>query len=314
MSSRRIPDLLNAIAYLITVFLKKCCCLKRGDFRVTGAAIKKQILPSKLRLLYQRRPCADFVNNPHCAEPDPPHADFPNGWGGFSDAIHVDFKFPSEHRIYGQSFDGEMQVYFLHPGRRRLPAISILIQAAPSSNGNGTANGHNAFLQEAIDAFQYEYETNMAHCASALVERNRVENDSQQQQQGRRLYTINENSDLELILKTTFGNLEKMHAYAGLLQEGSDFENKKEQNNRKLSQIWSPFHESLMPTHYFFGYDGSLTEPPCTGKCTRSAFDCSFMTFFILLLLLLLLFMLTIFSHASRNCIMVCHGYSNDSL
>lgn len=51
-----------------------------GDFKISSTSIQKLIEPNKLRLKYQRRPCAD-VENPQCAEPDPPHADFPNNWG-----------------------------------------------------------------------------------------------------------------------------------------------------------------------------------------------------------------------------------------
>jgi hypothetical protein len=232
--------------------------IQPGDFRVTGAAIQKQILPSKLRLLYQRRPCADFVNNPICSEPDPPHADFPNGWGGFSDMMHVDFKFPSEHRIYGQSFDGEMQIYHLHPGRRRLPVISVMINAARSSNPD---HGHNEYLQEAIDEFQYEHDSNMAHCSStvaSVVERNgqtrRLENDSR--------YSPNEG----FLFNETIDSFDNFYNQLSRMADGSDsFVQAESQRRRRLSRIWHPYHESLMPSYYFFGYDGSLTEPPCTG-------------------------------------------------
>ena len=59
-----------------------------GDFRLAGKSVHKEILPNKLRLRYERRPCGDW-NDQACAEPDPPHADFPNGWGGFADVMHV---------------------------------------------------------------------------------------------------------------------------------------------------------------------------------------------------------------------------------
>jgi hypothetical protein len=59
-------------------------------------ATTKLIESNKLRLIYSRRPCPDYLL-PKCAEPDPPNADFPNNWGGYTDAMHVDFKTPSEH-------------------------------------------------------------------------------------------------------------------------------------------------------------------------------------------------------------------------
>ena len=91
--------------------------LQSGDHGVKGSSVDKQILSSKLRLVYERRPCQDIMDTV-CAEPDPPTADFPNGWGGFADLMHVDFKLPAEHKINGESFDGEMQIYHLHPGQR----------------------------------------------------------------------------------------------------------------------------------------------------------------------------------------------------
>lgn len=53
---------------------------KAGDFRIGGDNnnVILKILPSKLRIWVQRRPCRD-IENPVCSEPDPPHADFPNG-------------------------------------------------------------------------------------------------------------------------------------------------------------------------------------------------------------------------------------------
>jgi hypothetical protein len=224
---------------------------------MTGAAIQKQILPSKLRLLYQRRPCADFLNNPVCAEPDPPHADFPNGWPGFVDLIHVDFKFPSEHRIYGETFDGEIQSYHLHPSRGRLPVISVVIKAA---SDHDIDRGHNEYLQEAIDAFQYEHDTNSAHCSSAII------SSIQGAKHQRRL--TNESlpiPNVKSFVNASFREIDNIHSYAHHLRDGSNFDVQQQRHGRRLSKIWYPYHESLMPSYYFFGYDGSLTEPPCTG-------------------------------------------------
>jgi hypothetical protein len=147
-----------------------------------------------------------------------------------------------------------MQIYHLHEERRRLPVISVLIQAAESS---GVVDGHNEFLQEAIDAFQYEYDSNKARCATMLLARRRLlERDGANS-------TVT--SSMDSLLNTTFGSFEELVRYGNLLNTTSEFQARKEEHGRRLSKIWSPYHESLMPTYYFYGYDGSLTEPPCTG-------------------------------------------------
>lgn len=233
---------------------------------MTGSAIDKQILPNKLRLHYQRRPCADFVNDLACAEPDPPHADFPNGWPGFSDTLHVDFKFPSEHRIYGQTFDGEMQIYHLHPRRKRLPVISVLIQATPaSSGGNNWDEGHNDYLQQAIDEFQYKYNVNRAHCGSSVVS-------SHLGTASRRKLSseMNDFGEMRRLLNVTKRESATMFESFLVTQDNGEFSGVPDIGRRRLSKIWHPYEKSVMPSYYFFGYDGSLTEPPCSGMYFRS--------------------------------------------
>mmetsp|Transcript_50738 Transcript_50738/g.57467 ORF Transcript_50738/g.57467 Transcript_50738/m.57467 type:complete len:755 (+) Transcript_50738:294-2558(+) len=315
---------------------------RAGDFRMGGDNnnVKLKILPSKLRIWVQRRPCR-HIENPVCSEPDPPHADFPNGWGGFADMLHVDFKFPAEHRIYGQTFDGEMQIYHIHPGRKRLPVVSVLMKVVADSSNDDDADadadadgnnhydynnaGHNEYFQRAIDAFQYEYDTNMSHCANNAIRNHNRRSRRQRRLQNRAAktaarrkwevlgtptnsdmtiaantrgnntshidafdYTINvtvkyngsETSygedriiyDIDRLVNTTFGgSWEKLHWYANLLRQdsnsnSSNFTTQKEEHRRRRLAVskWYPYHESLIPTYYFYGYDGSLTEPPCT--------------------------------------------------
>lgn len=212
---------------------------------MAGDSVEKRIESNKLRLVYQRRPCPDLFDTV-CAEPDPPAADFPNGWGGFADTMHVDFKLPSEHRIYGEIFDAEMQIFHLHPGRRRLPAISVLIRADP--------NGYNYYLQTAIDAFQYEYNLHMAQCS------NRV-------RKGRKLVSQfhSELVGMGMNVNTTSAEYyESWGDFSTHLDDPDFIEEGKEHERRMQATIWFPHHQALIPTYWFYGYDGSLTEPPCT--------------------------------------------------
>jgi carbonic anhydrase len=221
--------------------------LQAGDFRVNGAGVEKRIESNKLRLVYQRRPCADLLDTV-CSEPDPPTADFPNGWGGFADMMHVDFKIPAEHRIYGEVFDAEMQIFHLHPGRERLPAISVLIRVDPLS--------YNPYLQMAIDAFQFEYDKHKGQCADQVRRSRKMVSDFQSELMGASAMLLNST--------TLFEHHEHWAEFSTDLDNPEFLKEGEEHTRRMQSRIWHPYHEDLIPTYWFYGYDGSLTEPPCS--------------------------------------------------
>ena len=210
---------------------------------MSGQEVDKQIHHNKLRLKYQRRPCSD-MEDPVCSEPDPPHADFPNNWGGFADLMHIDFKVPSEHMIEGQRYDAEMQIFHLHPSRRRTPTVSVVIQATP--------NGHNYYLQPALDAFEYTYNVNRAQCAAKQRRERQLVSDVHEILGDSKTHT-NEHS-------TDFSSWAEFSTDL----DDPEFEEKRELHQRLLQYgVWDPHHVMLVPSIHFYGYEGSLTEPPC---------------------------------------------------
>lgn len=182
------------------------------------------------------------LSNEACKEPDPPFADFPNGWAGDADALHVDFKLPAEHQIYGEKFDAEMQIFHLHPGRRLMPAISVLFRVEP--------DGHNTILQQAIDAFQFEFDRDQAKCGQRL-------------RRDRKLISDFHSTLMDENLESSGIDYKSWGEFSTLLDD-PNFTEEGQQHARRMQEKFHPYHEELMRTVYFYGYDGSLTEPPCT--------------------------------------------------
>lgn len=211
-----------------------------GDFRLGSNSVLKLIESNKLRLKYQRRPCAD-LDNPACQEPDSPMADFPNGWGGMADVMHIDFKVTSEHLIQGKRYDAEMQIFHLHKDRRRMPTQSVLIEA--------TDFGYNYYFDEAIKAFEYQYAVDSNRCA------NKKRRERQLLSHAHRV--------LGGGMESNFTDFEAWAEYS-IETDDPDHEQRTRDMERRLQiGVWDPHHEMLVPSIHFWRYDGSLTEPPC---------------------------------------------------
>ena len=161
--------------------------------------------------------------------------DFPNGWGASVDALHADIKIPSEHWIKGKQFFAEYQLYHLHRERDRAPVISVMIDLHPNDEPN-------LLLQKALDEWQKVFDDDERECEERRERANRK----------LRGHTTN---------SSTYSSL----PYRRNAQEDT--------TEGREKKVWDPYHRDLMPSIHFYGYSGSLTEPPCTEFCEWRVLD-----------------------------------------
>lgn len=205
---------------------------KPGDYKMSGNLIEKQILPSMLRLVMEPRTGE---------EPDPPQVDFSSNGRGITDMTNIDFKFPSEHSVCGHKLDGEMQYYTFHPVRKDFVAVAFFLDATEG-------NPRNNHLQDVIDAFTVEFVKDKRKC--------------EEKKQGLAGSFVNGGSGrgLEMINETIAEDIEFRKLFGHDLEQW----NSTIQSNRRLASAWHPFDPEIQKSVHFWGYSGSLTEPPCT--------------------------------------------------
>jgi len=75
---------------------------KAGEWGVTHPKVEKQILPNKLRLVYDREFDGDFEGAEVNDKVEGASADMPKAWGYQLPVLNVDVKIPSEHWMEGK--------------------------------------------------------------------------------------------------------------------------------------------------------------------------------------------------------------------
>uniref|UniRef100_A0A7S4J6K0 carbonic anhydrase n=1 Tax=Odontella aurita TaxID=265563 RepID=A0A7S4J6K0_9STRA len=218
---------------------------REGDFQIRNGIVEKQILPNKLRLAYPYHENYELSPNPA--------ADFPHNWGGKIDVRHVDISVPSQHLLEGKRYPAEYQIWHLHQKRRRSPVVSIFMDLHPDD----TANPH---LQMMLDEFQVVWQSSFFDCDD------------------RRRRLLRAEADLYERVKMWLGGTNDDADEGGtstILDEPQEYELEFRQrvaesrSNLRRAQasnaVWSPYDRThIMSSIHFYGYTGSMTEPPCS--------------------------------------------------
>ncbi|KAG7363720.1 Eukaryotic-type carbonic anhydrase [Nitzschia inconspicua] len=221
-----------------------------GQYPLTASEVEARILPHKLSLYMNRRPCGNVEQN-SCNENMPPMVDYPrysSALSSYADLMTYDIKVPSEHELEGEVFDAEIQMMTVHPADSRLASIGIVVRAQ--------ADGYNQLFQDILDAFQRTYDANAMACAVAL-QRRRAQDDVT-------MDSLAANATAAESNPSTQGRYLRW-------QDGDTTDNRNDATAKFVRQLprpytgFDPFAEPLWPSMFFYRYDGTLTEPPCTG-------------------------------------------------
>ena len=245
-----------------------------------------RILPNKLRMVFPRQ---SGHGEGEEFEPDTPKADIPKGWGSFLHVTHVDIVVPGEHTIEGRSYVGEYRIYHIHKSGKGVVAMSIMMEINTEDD-----KSHNRHLQIALNQWRDTFDDHAAECESLrrlgrglgpvtkeehsafdrLVEDDDEmrglweEGRTERWEEGQRHEEEEEKERSEINGLGGGGDL----PFRRLRQSrGRRAETRKVINPDDPSDLytspgrWDPYQwGSILNTHWFWGYKGSLTEPPCT--------------------------------------------------
>ena len=207
-----------------------------GHWQLSDDHVQKEILPNKLRLDYGR----NWFTVPGRSRP--PGLDLPSvGFGAAGnqvfDLYNIDIKIPSEHTVCGKRYDAEL-LYMTHHtapesvGYDITMIISFLIEAKSNDTITTVQTGNGT-----VDIPAYNQ-----HMQWMIDE-------------FQKFHDHIEEDCRERCVTATVDPTAKIE--------------KKPYKSDGKGPKWDPFHEDIRKTVHFWGYRGTITEPPCSRALWR---------------------------------------------
>ncbi|KAL3816987.1 hypothetical protein ACHAXA_010107 [Cyclostephanos tholiformis] len=220
------------------------------------------IMHNKLRLAYPQR-------QSDRESPEPPGIDFAHNVyrSGIQDLVNIDIKVRSEHWLCGKQYDAEMQLFHVHKELRSIENLSILIEAGGQVEGE-IGWEDNPHFQILLDFFQRKFNWDTGSCARKRRRRARTLFESRGKGDDKK--TRRATTKLRARSSTFDDVSTDDHEYPSTI--GSDLHQKiidkvkSLVHRRRDAELdrWDPLEPWYMyKSIHFWGYLGSITEPPC---------------------------------------------------
>jgi carbonic anhydrase len=205
-----------------------------------------------------RRVCGD-VTKDECNDDKPPLVDYPrysSSLTSYSDLLHYDIKIPAEHELNGDIFDAEVQMLTLHPADGRIASIGILVRAQD--------DGYNSDFQPILDAFVKTFDQHADQCQEQQLQQQRRAQEEDMEEMTSSDVTPISNDTAVTALSSAQRRYLRAWDDSDMTSDNHDDSSARNVKQLSLFRGFDPFVDALWPSIFFYRYDGTLTEPPCT--------------------------------------------------